>query len=120
MGDSGLVRVQVPLLEPSTRAPAHESRFGPLPSHFPGASPPLRLSSGEAATSGNGSGRFGQDEAAPEVEHAAAVLALARQATPISEIVRQVYGTKSGQAFQRASLKVMAIISQALPAEEDD
>ncbi len=54
------------------------------------------------------------------MEREAAVLALARQATPISEIVRQVYGAKSFQAFQRASLKVMAIISRALQPGLDE
>jgi hypothetical protein len=78
------------------------------------------LPSTEAATSGNGSGRFAQDEPAPEVEHAAAVLALAQQATPISEIVRQVHGAKSGQAFQRASQKVMAITAKHCQPKEDD
>ena len=98
-------------VRPRTRATSP-----PLPGHFAPTSQPLRLPAPEAAASGNGSGHFSSLEAARE----AAILALVRQATPVSEIVKQVYGVKGGEAFKRASQEVMAVISRALPAAEDD
>jgi len=115
--DSGAVRVRVPEVPPHSpmRAPAHESHFPPHPGHFSPTSQPLPGTAREVDTSGNGSRHFPPLEAARE----AAILELVRQATPVSEIVKQVYGVKGGHAFQRASQEVMAIISRALPPGEE-
>ena len=108
--DSGAVLARVPKLPDATRAPARESHFEPLPGHFAATSSAYPASIPEAATSADGSGYFDPEEAARE----AAILNLARRATPVSEIVRQVYGVRGGQAFQRACQEVMAVISRAL------
>ena len=117
--DSGAVLARVPELPVPTRTHARESHFPPLPGHFPPTSPPLPLPSEEVGTSGNGSRHFPPLAAGLDVAREAAILELVRRATPVSEIVRQVYGVKGGNAFQRASQEVMAIISRALPPGEE-
>lgn len=96
------------------RVHAREGRFLSLPTHFPVTSLSLPPSIREATASGNGSDRLHFVEATRE----AMILALARQAVPMSEIVEQVYmAYRVSGLSPRASQEIMTVISRALPPE---